>query len=166
MAAGLMMRMLAAAVIGVLAITAGVLWWFGGESEKTRGFVMPSEVDIVGGEILYEKNCASCHGDGLEGQPDWQSPGPDGRLPAPPHDETGHTWHHPDSVLFQYTKLGGREALALQGVDYDSGMPGFADVLGDREIWDILAYIQSTWSERERDAQVARTAASLSSEGN
>ena len=24
---------------------------------------------------------------------------PNGRLPAPPHDVSGHTWHHPDQVL-------------------------------------------------------------------
>jgi mono/diheme cytochrome c family protein len=69
--------------------------------------VMPTAVDIAQGKALYAESCASCHGANLEGQPDWRTPGPDGRLPAPPHDETGHTWHHPDRVLFQYTKLGG-----------------------------------------------------------
>ena len=47
--------------------------------------------DPVAGAQLYAENCASCHGANLEGQADWRSPGPDGRLPAPPHDETGHT---------------------------------------------------------------------------
>lgn len=123
--------------------------------------VMPATVGVAQGEALYAQNCASCHGATLEGQPDWQAPGADGRLPAPPHDETGHTWHHPDRVLFQYTKLGGREALALQGVEFDSGMPAFGDVLTDREIWSILAYIQSTWPERERAVQAERTAADM-----
>ncbi len=157
-----MMRMLAVAGIGALAVIAGGLLWFDGATEKDRGLVIPADVDIASGEILYEAYCAACHGGNLQGQPDWQSPGPDGRLPAPPHDETGHTWHHPDSVLFQYTKLGGREALALQDIDFDSGMPGFADQLEDREIWEILAFIRSTWPERERAAQAARTASSLS----
>ena len=49
---------------------------------------------------LYAENCASCHGAKLEGQPDWRSPGPDGVMPAPPHDRTGHTWHHGDGMLF------------------------------------------------------------------
>ncbi len=128
--------------------------------------VMPATVDIAQGEALYAQNCAACHGANLEGQPDWRTPDADGRLPAPPHDETGHTWHHPDRMLFEYTKLGGREALARQGVEFDSGMPGFDDVLTDREIWNILAYIQSTWPERERAAQAERTAADLANGGN
>lgn len=128
--------------------------------------VMPATVDVAQGETLYAENCASCHGANLEGQPDWRSPGPDGRLPAPPHDETGHTWHHPDRVLFQYTKLGGRAALALQGVEFDSGMPAFGEALTDRDIWNIIAYIQSTWPERARTVQAERTAADLANEGN
>ncbi|RBI72301.1 cytochrome c [Roseovarius sp. TE539] len=128
--------------------------------------VMPATVDIAQGEALYAQNCAACHGANLEGQPDWRTPDADGRLPAPPHDETGHTWHHPDRMLFQYTKLGGREALARQGVKFDSGMPAFGDVLTDREIWNILAYIQSTWPERAGAAQAERTAADLANEGN
>lgn len=86
-------------------------------------------------------------------------PGPDGRLPPPPHDETGHTWHHADNVLFDYTKLGGREALARRGVTFDSGMPGFQDRLSDAEIRDILAFIQSTWPARLRHIQAARSEA-------
>jgi len=113
--------------------------------------------DIEEGALLYAENCASCHGADLEGQPEWRTPGADGRLPAPPHDETGHTWHHPDSLLFDYTKLGGAALLARQGVEYDSGMPGFGDVLRDQEIHNILAFIRSTWPDRVREVQAART---------
>jgi mono/diheme cytochrome c family protein len=62
-------------------------------------------------------------------------------------------------VLFAYTKLGGREALARQGVEFDSGMPAFADVLSNAEIRDVLAFIKSTWSPRTRSVQAERTAA-------
>ncbi|PWR02361.1 cytochrome C [Meridianimarinicoccus roseus] len=153
----------AAAVIFSVALAA--FWWMEARSGAEAALVMPEGLDLAQGEVLYGEYCASCHGANLEGQPDWQSPGPDGRLPAPPHDETGHTWHHPDSVLFQYTMLGGREALALQGVEFDSGMPGFEGQLSDQEIWTILAYIRSTWPERARAAQAARTEASLANEG-
>lgn len=115
--------------------------------------------DIVAGARLYGENCATCHGARLEGQPDWRTPNPDGRLPAPPHDETGHTWHHGDGVLLDYTKLGGAAALARQGVEFASGMPAFGDRLDDRQIRDILAYVKSTWPERERQVQAARTEA-------
>lgn len=124
------------------------------------GAVVSAEA-IMQGRQLYEDHCAACHGISLEGQQNWQSPGPDGRLPAPPHDETGHTWHHPDQVLFQYTKLGGRAALALQGVEFDSGMPAFGGLLTDKDIWSTLRYIQSTWPERVRTVQARRTGADL-----
>ena len=118
-----------------------------------------TQADLVAGETLYAQYCAACHGANLEGQENWQSPGSDGRLPAPPQDASGHTWHHADSLLFTYTKLGGRETLAAQGMDFDSGMPGFGEQLSDEDIWNILAYIKSTWPERIRVIQAERTAA-------
>lgn len=114
---------------------------------------------ISRGEVLYQTNCAACHGANLEGQPDWQTPDADGRLPPPPHDKSGHTWHHSDGLLFNYTRLGGKAALAAQGIPFNSGMPGFSDVLKDREIRDILSFIKSTWPERERELQATRTEA-------
>jgi mono/diheme cytochrome c family protein len=126
----------------------------------------PQLFDLAEGEQLYQGNCASCHGAGLEGQPDWRSPGPEGVLPAPPHDETGHTWHHADRILFDYTKLGGQAALALQGVDFASGMTGFGDQLTDAQIWNILAYIMSTGPERQRAVQAERSAAERQRQGN
>lgn len=112
------------------------------------------------GAALYAAHCASCHGAGLEGQPDWQSVGADGLRPAPPHDVTGHTWHHGDRLLFDYTKLGGAEVLARMGVtDVPSGMPGFADLLSDDEILAVLSFIKSTWPEEIRRVQSERTQA-------
>ncbi|WP_170942271.1 c-type cytochrome, partial [Noviherbaspirillum denitrificans] len=66
------------------------------------------------------------------------------RLPAPPHDETGHTWHHPDSVLFDIVKNGlvpGRTAPD----GYQSDMPAYGTTLSDADITAVLAYIKSTW---------------------
>ena len=113
--------------------------------------------DLDAGRNLYANNCASCHGANLEGQPNWRSPDADGVLPAPPHDASGHTWHHDDELLFAYTKLGGAAALEVRGVaGFKSGMPGFGETATDDEIWNILAYIRSTWPEREQDAQANR----------
>ncbi|WP_114963903.1 c-type cytochrome [Tritonibacter mobilis] len=106
------------------------------------------------GATLYQQNCASCHGAELQGQPDWRSPGPEGRLPAPPHDATGHTWHHGDDILFRITREG---TAAVVGGGYESDMPGFGDSLSDAEIRAILDYIKSTWPERERTYQRERT---------
>ena len=102
--------------------------------------------------------CTACHGGNLEGQPGWRSPGSDGRMPAPPHDATGHTWHHSDTALIDYITLGGEQALAQMGVSFNSAMPGFGDVLSADEIADILDYIKSRWPEREHRYQAERSA--------
>ena len=115
------------------------------------------ERDLTKGQSLYAEHCASCHGANLEGQSDWRTPDENGVLPAPPHDETGHTWHHDNQLLFEYTRLGGEEALASRGVaEFASGMPGFGNVLTDDAIWDVLAYIRSNWPERVKEIQAAR----------
>ena len=108
------------------------------------------------GRQLYLDNCASCHGAKLEGQPDWRRPLASRRMPAPPHNASGHTWHHPDRVLFEITKHGPE---AVVGGGYTSDMPGFDGVLADAEITLILDYIKSTWPERERIYQADRTRA-------
>ncbi|QIE47736.1 cytochrome c (plasmid) [Pseudohalocynthiibacter aestuariivivens] len=146
-------------VLGLLpAIAAGV-----GVSMMAKGNAQtptqPQSLDLHAGEQLYQGYCASCHGANLEGQPNWRLAGADGIMPAPPHDENGHTWHHSDRVLFDYTKLGGTEALARQGVSFVSGMPGFAEQLTDAEIWNILGFIKSTWPDRQREIQAARSSA-------
>ncbi len=98
------------------------------------------------GKQLYLQHCSSCHGKNLEGEAYWRTPKPDGILPAPPHDETGHTWHHNNQFLFNYTKYGGLATFEALGVtDIKSGMEGFGNVLEDSDIWDILGYIRSTW---------------------
>ena len=113
--------------------------------------------DLNGGAALYQDHCASCHGVQLEGQPDWQVPGEDGILPAPPHDATGHTWHHDNRLLFDYTKFGGKALFEARGITAAvSGMPGFVEVLSDQEIWDVLAYIRSTWPGRIKRIQATR----------
>ena len=120
----------------------------------------PETADPVLGQPLYQEYCASCHGANLEGQPNWRSPNQDGIMPSPPHDETGHTWHHGDDLIFNYTRLGGQELLARRGVtNFTSAMPAFGEQLSETEIWHIIAFVKSTWSERIRDIQTVRTEA-------
>lgn len=146
--AGLAVGLLAAGGlgIGVLLLGAGPDWRSGPASARS----------IAMGKAVYAEHCAACHGASLEGQPDWQTPLPSGRLPAPPHDASGHTWHHPDEMLFEITRLG---SAAVVGSGYESDMPGFGGILTDDEIRAVLAYIKSTWPERERTYQKDRTRA-------
>lgn len=130
-------RIAMAAGAGAVALAAG-------------GLLLWPSVPEVDGRALYLDNCASCHGAALEGQPDWRRPGSSGRLPAPPHDASGHTWHHPDRVLREIVRRG---SAAVVGQGYESDMPGFEGILTDAEIDAILDYIKSTWPDRERSFQ-------------
>ena len=106
------------------------------------------------GQEVYAASCASCHGETLKGQPDWRRRNENGRMPAPPHDASGHTWHHADRQLFTITKLG--VSAIVPG--YESDMPAFEGILSDHEIAAVLAFIKSTWPERERGFQARITA--------
>lgn len=105
---------------------------------------------VAQGKLVYAARCASCHGANLEGQPNWQQARADGTMPAPPHDATGHTWHHSDLSLFTTVKQGG-QATAPPG--YTSSMPAFGNVLSDEDIYAVLAYIKSTWPPQIQAAQ-------------
>jgi mono/diheme cytochrome c family protein len=127
---------------------AGWIFW----PSPSTGRADPDDARQVAlGETVYRQNCASCHGVNLEGQPDWKIRKPDGRLPAPPHDESGHTWHHPDDQLFRITKLGLKPPLAPEG--YESDMPAFGPILTDEQIWAVLAFVKSRWPEEIRARQ-------------
>ena len=137
-------------VLAVAAVGVSGLWQ---PSEERKAD--PDDAEQVAlGEQVYREHCASCHGADLEGQPDWRQRGPNGRLPAPPHDETGHTWHHPDDVLFRITKQG----VSAIVPDYESDMPAYADVLTDAGIWAVLAFIKSQWPQpiQDRQAEINR----------
>lgn len=135
----------AIAVAAILAATlGGAAWaWFGFGGAGTAIRLKPDDANLVAeGKAVYARHCADCHGANLEGAPNWREPLPDGRFPAPPHDRTGHTWHHPDALLFDLTKRG---TAAVVGGGYQSDMPGFDGILSDAEIVAVLSYIKSTW---------------------
>lgn len=148
---------LAGATVAGLITLAALAQQQGGEA-RVEGLTFLGEPvtadEIALGQDLYAANCASCHGADLEGQPDWKRRLESGRMPAPPHDETGHTWHHADRQIFTITKLG------VGGVvpGYESDMPAFEGVLTDEEIRAVLAFIKSTWPDRQRDFQADVTA--------
>jgi mono/diheme cytochrome c family protein len=131
-------------VFAVGAVVAYRLW----PREVGEGIDANSPALVAQGQAVYAEACASCHGANLEGQADWRLRRADGKLPAPPHDETGHTWHHPDAQLFAMTKFGPASLAGLD--DYKTDMPAFAGKLSDDEIRAVLAYIKSTWPEAIR----------------
>lgn len=106
---------------------------------------------VANGEKIYQAHCAACHGFQLEGQPNWRQRNAQGRLPAPPHDASGHTWHHADDLLFEITKYG--PSVVIGDSDYRSDMPAYADILSDEDIVAVLSFIKNTWPVKERQWQ-------------
>jgi mono/diheme cytochrome c family protein len=147
------------AIIGA-AVMYGIVTYFAPSGRDEQNVALrPDDLQLVAlGKKVYDANCASCHGAKLQGEENWRERGPDGLLPAPPHDATGHTWHHPDAVLFAVTKYG---PAAMAGGDYKSAMPAYDGVLSDEEIIASLSYIKSRWPREvvERHNQINQAAA-------
>lgn len=141
-------------VLSLLALSASVLMSsFPIDSKST--YIDPSDKQLVAaGKKIYDRDCASCHGAKLEGEPNWRIRQENGRLPAPPHDETGHTWHHADALLVEITKNGLVPGVtAPEG--YVSDMPAYNASLSDQNIHAVLAYIKSSWPEHALARQKA-----------
>lgn len=137
---------LVAALIGSAAALAVAGWWW-------RASVLASPFSekpavIARGARVYAERCKVCHGGNLQGQPNWQAPRADGKMPAPPHNSDGHTWHHDSATLFGLTKHGLVPPRAPP--DYKSDMPPFADRLSDGDIPAVLPFIASNWSDEAK----------------
>lgn len=136
---------IAIVVTGGLALAAVAVAIVMAQSNQAVGLLKPDDAEVVAlGQDIYADQCAACHGARLEGQPNWRMRGADGLLPAPPHDATGHTWHHDDATLFTLTKYG---LAGLMENAPPSGMPVYEGVLSDDEIIAVLSFIKSTWPE-------------------
>ena len=105
---------------------------------------------VAQGKTLYAMNCASCHGAKGEGEPNWKTSNPDGTYPAPPHDATGHTWHHSDKLLLEIIRDGGAR---YESATFKTRMPAWGERLSDEEIQAVLAYLKTLWGPEERRFQ-------------
>ena len=133
----------------IITVTGGI-WAAQIRSDTKPGALLSAaNADTVElGQKIYAANCASCHGVDLKGDADWRSPDTEGFMPAPPHNKSGHTWHHTDDLLFEITKYGLAKIIGQK--DYKTKMPIYEDILSDEEIIAALSYIKSTWPENIR----------------
>jgi mono/diheme cytochrome c family protein len=142
-----------------IGVVAAVIYLAIGEptAEATLSADPTNAALVATGQQVYASHCAACHGANLEGQANWRARNGNGRLPAPPHDASGHTWHHDDMSLFQLTKFG---LAALIGQPIETDMPAFDGKLSDEEIWAALAYIKSRWPQKiqQRQADINKRA--------
>lgn len=90
--------------------------------------------NITEGAELHATNCQVFHGD-LRG------PGGSG---APPHNQYGHTWHHPDAQFKDWV---------INGKLGFSQMPAFKNILTGPEVDAVLSYIKTSWNEDQRETQ-------------
>ena len=136
------------ALLGITSVAAAGWWWWQGQNR-----IDPADMaQVARGKALYGPHCGQCHGAQLQGEPDWRVRKPNGELPAPPHDATGHTWHHDDEYLFAVTKHG---LARFAPPDYKTAMPSFVGKLSDADIRAVLAYIKSTWPAEIQKRQQA-----------
>jgi len=128
---------------GVIVITGVGILVYGTGNGAPLSIDVKNAKQVAQGKLLYAQECGSCHGMSLQGQTrNWRQRLPDGSLPAPPHNPSGHTWHHPDEILFEVTKFG---RLKSARSTVRSNMPMFEKILSDQEIWAVLSFIKSTW---------------------
>jgi len=109
-----------------------------------------SETQIAEGQVIYTQYCSPCHG--IDGQGQFPAaplePDPTGRIGAPPHNETGHSWHHSDVLLIRYVTEGGFSDPTRYYT-----MPPFAQILTDEQILLVLAFIKTMWTDDQRASQ-------------
>ncbi|MCH7569910.1 MAG: cytochrome c [Deltaproteobacteria bacterium] len=91
---------------------------------------------LARGAKVYATSCQPCHGDRY-------GKGSIGR--AHPHNEKGHTWHHPDAQLKEWILHG------KPGPGY-SVMPGFT-YLGKDDLEAVLAVIKTWWTAEQQEMQ-------------
>jgi mono/diheme cytochrome c family protein len=94
------------------------------------GYAIDSSPEMIAeGRVVYQTNCANCHGDATTPPP---LPG------APPHTADGHTWHHSDGQLVSWV---------LNGVPNGQVMPKFFGTLTQSEVEASIAFIKTFWPD-------------------
>lgn len=99
---------------------------------------------IQRGSKIFEQNCAKCHGDQAQGDPDWRHRDASGMFPPPPLDGSAHSWHHPLSVL---------RAVIWNGSPQGQGrMPAWGGKLSEQDVDDVIAWFQAKWPDEVYEA--------------
>ncbi len=99
-----------------------------------------TEEQVKRGYPLFQQHSAECHKPDASGDPNWKQVDAEGKLPPPPLNGTAHAWHHPLPLLRRIVREG--------GIPMGGSMPPFKDKLDSKQIDDILAWVQSHWSDQ------------------
>ena len=76
----------------------------------------------------------------------------------PPHNATGHTWHHSDrqltAIILDGSGQMGEMMRQMMGTVKDTPrMPAFRGALAEEDVANILAYIKTWWTPEQREWQ-------------
>lgn len=99
---------------------------------------------LMEGEGIYKAECAHCHGKDMQGQPGWQSSAAEGKpLGAPPLAGDSPVRGKPFAELVATVRRGNMPGQAGEH-------PAFAGKLTERQMENVILFIQSRWSAPTR----------------
>ena len=102
---------------------------------------------VTRGARVFEQNCVVCHGPQAQGHPDWQTPSDGSFAAAPPLNGTGNDWKRSRSMLAATIQDGVRRKS-----DNEIIMPAWKGRLSERDVEDVLNWLQSLWPAEVYDA--------------
>jgi mono/diheme cytochrome c family protein len=117
------------------------------DDESTEAGIQPQAkvvrnidfAQVQRGGRIYQQNCAKCHGEQAQGDPNWRHRDADGMFPPPPLNGSAHSWHHPMVVLKQVITNGSPNGMGR--------MPAWGGKLSEQEIEDVIAWFQAKWPD-------------------
>lgn len=89
---------------------------------------------LAQGAAVYAAHCQGCHGDQAART---------NASGAPPHNQHGHTWHHPDPQLKDWVRNG----------KPSTQMPAYGDRVNEAEIEAVIALIKTWWTPEQARIQ-------------
>jgi len=122
-----------------------------GEGQEISGMPVPeapqrefNAAQLVMGKQVFQKQCATCHGEQAQGDENWRKTDADGNYPPPPLNGSGHTWHHSTEVL---------KRVIFDGSPQGRGnMPAWKGKLSEEKVDAVIVWMQSTWPQPVYDA--------------
>lgn len=100
------------------------------DAAKLKNPVKSTPVSIAAGKVIYDKQCASCHGATGKGD------GKTGTLLTPkPSDLSDASWKHgpSDGEIYTLIKDGSK----------NTGMKGYASKMTAQEMWSVVNYVRT-----------------------
>jgi len=113
------------------------------------------------GAALFGDHCAQCHGPQAQGHPDWQTPHDSRFAAAPPLNGTGNDWKRSRTELAAVIRNGVRRKTDKADI-----MPAWKKRLNERDIDDILNWMQSLWPPEVYDSWHRNQVASAPATGH